>query len=98
MTLFFIDNPSIGGIFNIGTGKARSWNDVANALFKAVGSKPEIEYVPMPAELQGKYQYFTEADIKKLRAAGCMHQCMSLEDAINYFVNGYLKKGTHLGE
>lgn len=97
MTLFFLEND-IGGIFNIGTGKSRSWNDLANALFRALNKKTVIEYVPMPEEIRGKYQYFTEANLMKLRSVGCNHECMSLEDAIYDYANNYLKCGKHLGE
>jgi ADP-L-glycero-D-manno-heptose 6-epimerase len=97
MTLFFMDNQSIGGIYNIGTGKARSWNDLAKAIFAAAGKQPRIEYIPMPSNLQEKYQYFTEANLERLRAAGCKHECMSLEDAVKDYVR-YLSSGKHLGE
>lgn len=96
MTLFFMDNPDVGGIFNVGTGKARSWNDVAYALFAAAGKKGAIDYIPMPEHLQGKYQYFTEADLSGLRAAGCTHACMTLEDAIDDYVKEYLSKDAYL--
>ena len=98
MTLFFIDNPHIGGVYNIGTGKARSWNDLANAMFKAIGKTPHIEYISMPEEIRGKYQYCTQADLQHLRTAGCTHECMSLEEAINDYVCNYLQHGIHLGD
>ena len=89
---FFFENPDIGGIYNIGTGKAHAWNDVANAMFKALDVEGKIDYVPMPDELQGKYQYFTEADLTKLRRAGCNHQFMSLEDSIADYLKSHLMK------
>jgi len=97
MTLFFMDNQRVGGIYNIGTGKARSWNDLAKAIFAAAGKQPRIEYIPMPSNLQEKYQYFTEANLERLRAAGCKHKCMSLEDAVKDYVR-YLSSGKYLGE
>jgi ADP-L-glycero-D-manno-heptose 6-epimerase len=97
MTLYFLDHPEANGIFNIGTGKARSWNDIAMALFKAAGKKPSIEYVPMPQAIRDKYQYFTQANPDKLRRAGCLYECRSLEDSILDYVNNHLQTGTLLG-
>jgi ADP-L-glycero-D-manno-heptose 6-epimerase len=96
MTLYFFDHPKANGLFNIGTGQARCWNDLANAVFAAMGKEPHIEYIPMPDELQGKYQYFTQADITKLRSAGCKRETMSLEDAIKDYVQNYLMKEGYL--
>jgi len=96
MTLFFYDNPSIGGIFNIGTGKARTWNDVGHALFAALKKKPVIEYCDMPEELQGKYQYFTEADLGKLQRAGYTAECRPLEASIEDYAVLYLSGYNHL--
>ncbi len=90
MTLFFLDNPDVNGLFNIGTGTARSWNDVAKALFAALNKPLNIEYIPMPENLREKYQYYTCADMEKLKKAGCTHKCMSLEDAVEDYVNAYL--------
>ena len=87
---FFFTNPGVAGIFNLGTGQARSWNDVARAMFRALGIDGAIEYVDMPPELQGKYQYFTQADLAKLRQAGCQHQFMPLEDSVADYLRGYL--------
>jgi len=67
---FFLDHPDKGGIYNLGTGTAQTWNDLARGLFSALGAKPQIEYAEMPEVLRGKYQYFTQADTAKLRAAG----------------------------
>ena len=78
--LFFADNPRpVKGIFNVGTGKARSFNDVANTLIKLNGSG-KIEYVPFPEKLIGKYQSFTEANLDKLRAAGYADKFLTLEE------------------
>ena len=96
MTLFFYDNPQIGGLFNIGTGIARSWNDLANAVFAAMAKKPNIEYIEMPDSIRGQYQYFTQADISKLRSAGCGKKPTSLESAIKDYVQNYLQKGEYL--
>lgn len=98
MVMFFMDHPEVGGIFNIGTGKARTWNDLANAIFAAEGKKTQIEYIEMPEQLRGKYQYFTEADLDKLKNIGCNHSCMSLEEAIKDYVQNYLRPGHYLGD
>jgi len=94
-TYYFLKNPSIGGIYNIGTGQARTWNDLAGAIFKALGLPMKIEYIEMPETLQPKYQYFTEADNKKLRAAGYTKEFTSLEDSVAEYV-GFLKERKYL--
>lgn len=88
---WLINNPQANGILNIGFGKARSWNNLANAVFSALGSKPQIEYVDMPPELQGQYQYFTEANIERLRAIGYKAPMTSLEDGVKEYVQSYLE-------
>ena len=87
---YFLEHPDIGGIYNIGTGKAQSWNDLANAVFDALNVKGEIKYVDMPDELKDKYQYFTEADLTKLRRAGCNYEFMPLKDSIADYVQNHL--------
>jgi ADP-L-glycero-D-manno-heptose 6-epimerase len=96
MTLFFLENPDLGGIYNIGTGRAQSWNDVAAGLFKAAGRPLNIDYIPMPDHLQGKYQYYTCADLTKLEAAGWSTPCRPLEAAIEDYVCHYLSPNAHL--
>ena len=96
MVLFFMDNPDIGGLFNIGTGEARSWNDLANAIFRAVNKPAAIEYIEMPLILRDKYQYFTQADQSRLKSVGCNHICMSLEDAIEDYVCNYLATNSYM--
>jgi len=96
MTLFFLDNPQLSGLFNIGTGKARTWNDLVKAVFTAMGKSPKIEYIEMPPPIRNQYQYFTEADISKLRNAGYDKQTTSLEDAIKDYVQNYLQKGKYI--
>ncbi|MDR0307528.1 MAG: ADP-glyceromanno-heptose 6-epimerase [Chitinispirillales bacterium] len=98
MTLFFLENHSAGGLYNVGTGTANTWNSLAAALFGALGKSAHIDYVDMPAELAGKYQYFTQADTGKIRAAGCKHTCMSLEESVKDYVQGYLLTGKYLGD
>ncbi len=98
VTLFFLENKDANGVFNVGNGTARSWNDVAKAMFSALGKEPKIEYIDMPEELRGNYQYFTQANIKKLRAAGYSGTFWSLEDSITDYVQNYLIPHHHLGE
>ncbi|MBN2019922.1 MAG: ADP-glyceromanno-heptose 6-epimerase [Sedimentisphaerales bacterium] len=97
MTLFFYDNPETAGIYNLGAGVARTWNDLAKAVFAAMGKTPNIEYIDMPDSVRNQYQYFTEADITKLRSAGYKKQITSLEDAVKDYVQNYLEKGLYLG-
>lgn len=96
MTLFFLDKKKVGGIFNIGTGIPRTWNDLARALFAAMGKKECIEYVDMPEELKGKYQNFTQADITKLRSVRYAHPLYSLEHAVKEYVQQYMAQGKYL--
>jgi len=98
MTLFFLDNPKKAGLFNIGTGKARTWNDLVKAVFAAIGKEPKIEYIEMPEAIRNQYQYFTQADMAKLRKAGYKKQTTSLENAIKNYVQSYLQKNVYLGE
>jgi len=97
MTLFFLDNPGIGGLFNIGTGNARSWNDLVTAVFAAMDKESDIEYINMPESIRNQYQYFTQADITKLKNAGYSKKISSLEDAITDYVQNYLQKDGYLG-
>ena len=90
MMWWLLENPDTNGIFNVGTGSARSWNDLAKALFKALDREPNIEYIDMPENLQGQYQYFTEATMDKLKNTGCPTSTMSLEDAVADYVQNYL--------
>lgn len=97
MTLFFFDRPDVNGLFNVGTGIPHTWNDVADAMFKAAEKKVDIKYIPMPEILRDKYQYYTCADMHKLREAGCDHLSFSLEDAVRDYVCNYLDKEKYLG-
>jgi ADP-L-glycero-D-manno-heptose 6-epimerase len=97
MTLFFLDNRDKNGIFNVGTGKARTWNDLVTILFKAMNKPVNIEYIDMPESLKNKYQYFTQAKMTKLFDAGYDKPISSLEDGINDYVNNYLIEEKYLG-
>lgn len=93
VTLFCGEHAQASGLFNCGTGQARSWNDLAKAVFAAMGLDPNIEYIEMPETLRGKYQYFTQAEMGKIRAAGYGAAFTSLEDGIRDYVQGWLAKG-----
>jgi ADP-L-glycero-D-manno-heptose 6-epimerase len=90
-------NAHVSGIFNVGAGIARTWNDLARAIFAALGRAPEIVYVPMPEALRGRYQYRTEASVDRLRASGYTAPFVTLEDAVRDYVCGYLIPGVPLG-
>ncbi len=95
--LFFLDNPQLSGIFNLGTGRAQSFNDVAVAVLNTLHDGPpktvaqwvdagRIEYIPFPAALAGKYQSFTQADLTKLRAAGYTAPFATVEEGVSQYV------------
>jgi ADP-L-glycero-D-manno-heptose 6-epimerase len=88
--LWCYDHPDVNGLFNIGSGQARSFTDVVAALYRAAGREPRSEFVAMPKAIQGRYQYFTQARLDKLRAAGYTHPTTSLEDGIADFVQAHL--------
>jgi ADP-L-glycero-D-manno-heptose 6-epimerase len=90
MTLFFLENKKPCGIFNIGSSTPRTWLDLANVVFAAMGGKPNIEFIDTPPAIRDKYQYFTQADITKLRKAGYDKQPTSLEVAVKDYVQNYL--------
>lgn len=89
-------NPSLSGIYNLGTGKARSFQDLVKATFLAMGRKPKIEFIDMPAELQNQYQYYTQANMDKLKKALPKFKFMKLEDAVADYVKIHLKKTPYL--
>lgn len=85
-------NPDVNGIFNLGTGRARTWNDLIKTVFSAIKKITNIEYIEMPEALRNQYQYFTEAKMDKLKAAGCPVKFSSLEDSVRDYVVNYLQK------
>jgi ADP-L-glycero-D-manno-heptose 6-epimerase len=97
MTLWCMDHKAANGVFNVGTGQAADWNTLIGAIFAALGREPNFEYVPMPDHLKGKYQYFTEADMAKLRAAGCDVPLTPVAEAVREYVTEHLETGRHLG-
>lgn len=91
VTLHFVEHREVSGLFNCGTGQARTWLDLARALFTAMGRPPDIRFIPLPPELRGKYQYFTQADTAKLRGAGYSRPFLSLEAGVEDYVRTHLR-------
>jgi ADP-L-glycero-D-manno-heptose 6-epimerase len=87
---WLIDAPQVSGIFNVGTGKARSFRDLMLAMFAALGRKPAIDYIEMPEAIRGSYQYFTQAETENLRRAGYNADFTALEDGVKRYVTSYL--------
>jgi ADP-L-glycero-D-manno-heptose 6-epimerase len=87
---WLLERPAVSGIFNVGTGQARSFRDLVCAMFAALGSPPDIEYIDMPESIRDKYQYFTQADMKNLRAAGYAASFTPLEQGVGRYVKDYL--------
>jgi ADP-L-glycero-D-manno-heptose 6-epimerase len=98
MTLHLAETPSAGGLFNLGSGKAHTWVELATAIFTALGKQPNIEFIDMPEHLQSKYQYYTCADIAKLRASGFTQEITALTEAVRDYVQGYLVPDKRLGD
>jgi len=92
---YFFTHPGKAGIFNLGTGKSQTWNEVAEAMFSALGQEAKIKYIDMPEEIRLKYQYFTQANMVRLRVAGYKRKFMSLREAVKDYAQ-YLNKGSYL--
>lgn len=90
LMVWFVEHTDVNGVFNVGTGQARSWNDLARAVFHAMDREPSIEYIDMPDTLKGKYQYFTQADMGWMRRVGCDFAFRSLEEGVDDYVRHYL--------
>ncbi len=88
--LYLMENRKNSGIYNLGTGKARTWNDLAKAIFAALQLPEKIEYVPIPEDIREKYQYFTEANMQKLIGIGYNKPFTSIETAVADYVKNYL--------
>ena len=91
----FIEHPKKTGIFNVGTGRSHTWNELANAMFRALDMPARIEYFDMPESIRDKYQYFTQADLNKLQGAEVNHSFFKFNDAVKDYV-GFLKTHSHL--
>jgi ADP-L-glycero-D-manno-heptose 6-epimerase len=89
---WLIDRPAVSGIFNVGTGRARSFRDLVLAMFRALGSAPNIEYIDMPQAIRDKYQYFTQSDVENLRRAGYNADFTPLEEAVGRYVTLFLDR------
>lgn len=89
---WFLEGPRPSGVFNLGTGKARPFRDLATAVMVSTGKTPHITWIDMPDDLKGKYQYYTQADIAKLRAAGYDKPFHSLEEGVRDYVQNYLMR------
>jgi ADP-L-glycero-D-manno-heptose 6-epimerase len=96
MTYFLLENKNVNGIFNVGTGEARTWNDLVKAIFDALEKPVEIEYIEMPEYLRPKYQYFTQAELSKIRQAGYTEKISSIEEGVADYVRNYLLKKEYL--
>ena len=98
MTIWLAQTIHNNGLFNLGSGKARTWLDLGKAIFSGLGSEEKIRFIEMPEILRDKYQYFTEAMIKKLLSAGYKNHLFSLEDAVQDYVTQYLVPDQRLGD
>ncbi len=96
MTLYFYDNRHLTGIYNIGTGIVRSWNDLVKSVFRALEMNKNIEYIDMPLKLKNQYQYYTEADMKKFTKTAYKKKILTLEDGVADYVQNYLLPNRYL--
>ncbi len=92
VTMWLLATPAVSGLFNVGTGTARSFKDMMLAAFSALGAAPNIEYIDMPEQIRGSYQYFTESKVDRLRKAGYNGGFTALEDAVDLYVKGFLDR------
>ncbi|MFN3874864.1 MAG: ADP-glyceromanno-heptose 6-epimerase [Flavobacteriales bacterium] len=93
--LFLLEHRTHSGLYNLGSGKARTFLDLARATFKAMGKQESISFIDTPADIRSTYQYFTEADMRKLRAIGYERPFTSLEDGVRDYVKEYLTKAAY---
>jgi ADP-L-glycero-D-manno-heptose 6-epimerase len=89
---WLIDTSAVSGIFNVGTGAARTFRDLIGAMFHALGRPPSIEFVDMPPSVRDQYQYFTQAEVENLRRAGYNAGFTPLEQAVERYVGSFLSK------
>ena len=88
--IFFYKNQKFSGLYNVGSGQARSFNDLVSAVFKSLNEEIDIEYIPTPLDIRHAYQYFTQADMNKLRSVGYSKAFLSLEDGVKKYIQAYL--------
>ncbi|MEA1927642.1 MAG: ADP-glyceromanno-heptose 6-epimerase [Candidatus Auribacterota bacterium] len=98
MVVFIYSHPELHGLFNIGTGTAQTWNNLARAIFDVLEKRRQIQYIPMPEEIKVNYQYHTQADISRLLRAGYEEPITPLPEAIQDYVAQYLRKSLYLEE
>ncbi len=98
MTLHLAASPAANGLFNLGSGRAHTWVELARAIFLAMGREPVIDFIDMPEALREKYQYYTCADIGRLRESGYSEPLLTLEEAVRDYVQGYLAQDRRLGD
>lgn len=98
MVLFLFEDPSRTGLFNIGSGRAETWNALARAAFAALDCPVNIEYIDMPETLRDRYQYYTRAEMGKLFSLGWSRPAASLDDAVADYLKNYLVPGKYLGD
>ncbi len=89
--LFLMNHRTNSGLYNLGTGEARTWNDLVNSIFSAMGKEPSIEYIPIPEDIRDTYQYFTEANMDKLKSIGYHKPFTSIEEGVKDYVQNYLE-------
>ena len=92
VVMWLLATPSVGGLFNVGTGKARSFKDLMLSAYAALGAGANIQYIDMPEQIRGSYQYFTESEVDRLHGAGYNGGFTPLEDAVGLYVRGYLDR------
>jgi ADP-L-glycero-D-manno-heptose 6-epimerase len=88
--MWLLATPSVSGLFNVGTGKARSFRDLMLAAYAALGAQPNIEYIDMPVSIRDSYQYFTQSEVDRLQRAGYNGGFTALEEAVSAYVKGFL--------
>lgn len=98
MTIHLATTPGCHGLYNLGSGRAHTWLELVTPIFTALGQTPRIEFIEMPEHLRAKYQYFTQAEITRLRASGYDREITDLGEAVTDYVQNYLVKGRSLGD
>ena len=88
--MWLLATSSVSGLFNVGTGKARSFKDLMLSAYAALGLKPDIRYIDMPVSIRDSYQYFTQSEVDRLQRAGYNGGFTALEEAVALYVKGYL--------
>ena len=95
MCVWLMNNTPESGLYNVGSGTARTFLDLAKAVFDALGLPEQISFVDTPEDIRDKYQYFTEADLSKIRNAGYHERNTALEEGVSDYVLNYLEKGAY---